>query len=221
MTEAAVTTVEQKLGSYVDDRKRWCQMARVSGLVPKGLDTDAKVFVSIEAGMEAGFSPMQALKSVYVVNGMPSLTGKGMMALILKANVCKIPPTAEWDGEGDNYGCTILFQRLNQPKPVSVRFSIADAKAARLWGKSGPWKDYSDQMLQWRCVSRMADFYFADLTAGLGVMEVVRDHNVSIEREKPTVPDPLLVGTNAVEPEPVVEIDPETGEVIPDSVGRD
>ncbi len=220
--DSNVVPAEQKLGDYTEDRKRWCQMARLSGLVPAGLKTDAAVFVAIESGMEAGFSPMQALKSVYVINGMPSLTGRGTMALILKADVCKIPPTAAWDGEGDNYGCTITLQRKNQPKPVSVRFTITDAKRGGLWGKKGPWSDYPDQMLQWRAVGRMADFYFADLTAGLGVMEVVRDHNVTVEREKPAEPDPLLVGTGeAVQAAPeveVVEVDPETGEVIPDSI---
>jgi len=149
---------------------------------------------------------------------MPTLTGKGMMALILRANVCKIPPTAEWSGEGDDYGCTITLQRDSQPKPVRVSFTVGEAKKARLWDSKDVWKKFPDQMLQWRAVSRMADFYFADLTAGLGVMEVVRDH-VELERAKPTEPDPLLVGAGAESPPP--EVDPDTNEEIPDYIGPD
>lgn len=218
MSESAVTTTEQKLGSYEQDRQRWCAMARLSGLVPKSLNSDAKVFIAIEAGREAGFSPLMALKSVYVINGMPSLTGRGTMALIQKSNVCKLPPVVEFGGEGDDYGCTITVQRDNMPKPVKVRFTIADAKRAKLWGKGGPWSEYPDQMLQWRCVGRMADFYFPDVMSGLGVMEVVRDHaTISVERERTDEPDPLLLDAGGPrEPEIIdPEVDPETGEEIP------
>jgi len=222
--ETAVTApAEQKLGKYHEDRQRWCQLARTSGLVPKSLNSDAKVFIAIEAGMEAGFSPLQALKSVYVINGMPALTGRGTMALIWKAGVCKVPPTATYAGDGDEYGCTIEFQRNDMPRAVRVTFSVADAKRAKLWGKAGPWTDHPDAMLQWRCVSRMADFYFPDVMAGLGVMEVARDYGrveTTLEREKPTGPDPLLVESGeAVESEPEVEVDPDTGEPIPAYIG--
>jgi hypothetical protein len=126
----------------------------------------------------------------------------------------------EWGGEEDDYGCRITFQRSDDPKPASTLYTVADAKRARLWGKSGPWTEHPDAMLQWRCVSRMADFYFPDIMAGLGVMEVAREYSrgtATVEREKPTAPDPLLV--EAGEPDDGPEVDPSTGEVIPDYVG--
>lgn len=217
MTESAVAQIEAKIGTYEDDRKRWCQMLVKSGLAPKSLSTPEKVFVAVEAGCEAGLSPLQALSSVYVINGMPAWTGQGALALIRGAGICSLPPTVRFEGEGDAYSCVIAFQRADMPQPETSVYTVADAKRAKLWGKSGPWTEHPDQMLQWRAVSRMASFYFSDVLKGHGIAEVARDRPIPVEAsvEPPPTPDPLLAAV-ASQPEP--ETDPATGEEIPDYI---
>lgn len=218
MSEAALVAVESKIGKYEDDRKRWCLMIVKAGLGPKSLNTPEKVFIAVEAGMEAGLSPLQALSSVYVVNGMPAWTGEGALALIRGSGICTIPPTVRFEGEGDHYRCILRFQRADMPRAEEVEYRVADAKRAKLWGKPGTWSEHPDSMLQWRAVSRMAKFYFSDVLKGHGIAEVVRDTpmRATITAEPPTTPDPLLAAVASRKPEP--EVDPETGEEIPDYI---
>jgi len=224
VSENAVAKIEQKLGEYVDDRARWCSMIVKSGLAPKSLNTAEKVFIAIETGREVGLTTMQALRSVYVVNGMPAWTGQGALALIRGSESCSMPPVIQHVGEGDQYRAVIRFQRTNMPEPVEVSFSVADAKRAKLWGKAGPWTEYPDDMLMWRAVGRMGKEYFSDVLNGISIVEETRDYpkgETTISVEPPSEPDPLLI--DAGEPEELAEPerDPETGEIIPDYVGQD
>jgi len=59
------------------------------GVVPKGFMTNgapdiAKMAVAILAGREVGFGPMMSLRSIMIVNGMPSVWGAGAKALVQK-----------------------------------------------------------------------------------------------------------------------------------------
>jgi hypothetical protein len=220
MSEQALAKVEAKLGKYEEDRQRWCGMILKSGLAPKSLNSVEKVFIAVETGHEVGLTTMQALRSVYVVNGMPAWTGQGALSLIRGSGACSIPPVIRHVGEGDDYRAVIRFQRNDMPEPVEVQFSVADAKRAKLWGKSGPWTDYPDDMLMWRAVGRLGKGYFSDVLNGVSIIEEVRDYprgSATIEVEAPTEPDPLLVDAGEpTEPEP--ERDPETCEEIPDYI---
>ena len=44
-----------------------------SGLAPKAFDTQQKVLVAVQMGMELGLPPMAALQNICVINGRPSL----------------------------------------------------------------------------------------------------------------------------------------------------
>jgi hypothetical protein len=219
-TDPKLPTVEMGAGGVnlrdIHEAERFCKLVVASGMAPKSLSTPAQVFVAVETGLEAGLSPMQALRSVYVVNGLPAWKGEAALALIRSKGRCRVPPRISHVGEGDDYRAEIIFQRTEDPSPLSVAFSVADAKKARLWGKSGPWTDYAEDMLVWRAVSRLGKQYFADVLLGLAIVEEMRDYPTSIAATKadpPTEPDPLLAEL-AAEP----EVDPETGEVIPDYI---
>lgn len=202
----------------MDDLGRWCTTVAKSGLAPRGLDSPEKVAVAVQTGMEAGLTPMAALRSVVVINGLPSWKGEAALALIRNAGICALPPTVGVRGEGDAREGYVTFQRSDMAAPVDVTFSVADAKRAKLWGKQGPWTDYSEDMLTWRAVGRASKRYFGDVLMGLSIAEEVQDYPAQAHGEArsdapPAEPDPLLEA-------PVVEVDPDTGEVIPDGVGQ-
>lgn len=210
----------------MDDLGRWCQTVAKSGLAPRGLDTPEKVAVAVQTGMEAGLTPMAALRSVVVINGLPSWKGEAALALIRNAGICSRPPTVGVRGEGDGREGYVTFQRSDMAAPVEVTFSVTDAKRAKLWGKSGPWTDYAEDMLTWRAVGRASKRYFGDVLMGLSIAEEVQDypadaHGAARVEAAPTEPDPLLDDPRSEAPaEEAVEIDPDTGEVIPDHVGQ-
>ena len=52
---------------------------QASALIPKDLKNIADVFVTIAAGRDFGWSPMQSMRGIYVVKGKPSLSADAMV----------------------------------------------------------------------------------------------------------------------------------------------
>lgn len=190
----------------MDDLARWCDTVARSGLAPRGLDTPQKVAVAVQTGMEAGLTPMAALRSVVVINGLPSWKGEAALALIRRSGVCSAGPEVGVRGEGDTREGYATFTRGGSD--VTVTFSVADAKRAKLWGKQGPWSEYTEDMLMWRAVARASKRYFGDVLMSLAIAEEVADYPAAARPEvrditPPAEPDPLLAVSASVEPEPV------------------
>src|SRR3989442_1378303 len=68
----------------LEEAWRMSQFMAQSEMVPKQYrNKPADVLVGIQYGMELGFAPMQALQSIAVINGRPSVWGDGFLALIM------------------------------------------------------------------------------------------------------------------------------------------
>jgi hypothetical protein len=83
------------------------------------------------------------------------------------------------------------------------RFSVADAKRAGLWGKSGPWTQYPRRMLQLRARGFALRDAFPDVLKGLVTAEEAQDYPAN-EPAKPATPSVVKVTPVA----PVVPEDP-------------
>ena len=150
-----------------DDAWRFANaVAKSTKFAPKDWGVE-DVFIAVQYGMEVGLSPMQAIQSIAVINGKPSLYGDAPKA------ICQGHPS--WRGmrewyEGKPYDddftayCTVL--RDGEPEVVSS-FSVADAKRAQLWGKQGPWSQYPKRMLQWAAKRWALRDQFPDVLKGL------------------------------------------------------
>ena len=148
-------------------------IASAQGMAPKGFDTAEKVMVAIMAGAELGLPPFQSLQSFAVVNGRPTLWGDGLLAIVLREGV-RVTETIE--GEGDDMIATCSVVRPNGVETVRT-FSAADAKAAGLLGKDGPWKQYRRRMMAMRARSWAIRDGCADMTRGIQVREEVDDYS--------------------------------------------
>jgi hypothetical protein len=87
------------------------------------------------------------------------------------------------------------------------RFSVADAKRAGLWGKSGPWTQYPRRMLQLRARGFALRDAFPDVLKGLVTAEEAQDYpatEAAKEAAKPPTPSVVKVTAAA----PVVPEDP-------------
>lgn len=173
--------------STFDEMARFCQAVANSGLAPKGLQTPEAIMVAIQHGLEIGLAPMQALQSIALINGRPSVWGDAALALISSRKDCVDIQESFTDEKAT---CTV--QRKGRTA-VTREFSVADAKRAGLWGKAGPWQQYPTRMLQMRARSWALRDSFPDALRGVGIVEEVRDiqprEEKAVERARLILPD--------------------------------
>lgn len=130
----------------------FCQRVTKSGLAPpayKNKPEDA--MIAIMMGDELGLKPLTSLQFIAVINGRPGVYSDAMPGLAFSKGMI-IDMQEKVDGEGDNMVATCVVTRANGTK-VTQTFSVAEAKNAGLWKKSGPWSAYPRRMLQWRARS--------------------------------------------------------------------
>jgi len=147
-----------------------CERLAQSDFVPRDYQKKpGNILVAVQWGAEIGLKPMQALVNIAVINGRPSLWGDAVMALVRASPVCEYVLEGE---EGDTAWCRV--KRRGEPEQVRT-FSQADAKAAGLAGKQGPWSQYPARMRQMRARAFALRDVFPDVLKGLPVAEEVID----------------------------------------------
>src|SRR3990172_9174999 len=88
----------------MEDAIRFCIYVESSGIGSgSGVDTRDKALVVIQTGMEAGLTPMAALRMLYLVSSGGRFNlgwrGEGMLAVIRRSGTCKLTPSFRWEGE--------------------------------------------------------------------------------------------------------------------------
>lgn len=157
------------------DAKEFAALISKSELVPKDYrDKPYNVLCAIQMGMELGIQPMQALQGIAVINGRPSIWGDAMLALVRGSDLCEgLAETIA--GEGEKMVATCTIKRRNEKTEIVRKFSVDDAKKAKLWGKEGPWTNYPTRMLQMRARSWACRDAFPDVLKGISMAEEVQD----------------------------------------------
>lgn len=148
-----------------------------AGMAPKGVETAEKAMVCIMHGMEVGLPPMMALQSIAPINGRPAIYGDGALGLVQGSGLMEwYEETFEGDNENaDSFKAICIVKRKGDAKPKRGEFSIADAKLADLFGKSGPWKQYRKRMLKMRARAFALRDGFSDVLRGLHIAEEAQD----------------------------------------------
>ena len=160
-------------------------------------ETAAKIFVALQLGYELGLSPMAALQSIYVVNGIPTLYGDGMLAVVRQSGLFDEAAFKEEIIERDGTlvaRCTV--RRLPDGKPVTREYSLKQAQAAGLTAKQ-VWRQFPHRMLQMRARSWALRDAFSDVLKGLRATEELIDvtpadvpASVSVATEQNTIAAP-------------------------------
>jgi hypothetical protein len=187
-----------------DDAFRFAKMVSQSDFAPKDFKGKAEsCLLAIQHGSEVGLSPMQSLQSIAVINGRPTIWGDAALALVQSSSQC-LYVREYTEGEGDSLTAVCEVQRRGYPQPTVAKFSVADAKKAGLWGKTGPWSQYPSRMLGLRARGFALRNAFADALRGLVTAEEAQDYQTPAVSE----PTPSVIKVTAAPASPVVPEDP-------------
>lgn len=160
-------------------KANWCPKSYLTDNKPD----EAKISLGIMQGLEVGLKPVQALQSIAVVNGIPSLYGDGALAVVYAAGVIEDfveePIMGDWKSEkGTVTGYRCALKRKGRPTPTVREFTLEMADKASLLGKAGPWQQYRARMLQMRARAWALRDSCADVLKGLAIFEEVQDVEV-------------------------------------------
>lgn len=146
-----------------------------SQLIPKAFQQrPGDVFVAMMWSHSLGIPIVQGLQGIAVINGKPSLYGDALLAVCMgSGQMADIEETVT--GSADNLTATCKVTRRGKPTPVVSTFSMADARAAGLLGKPGPWKQYTSRMLKMRARAFALRDAFPDVLSGIASAEEMQD----------------------------------------------
>ena len=145
------------------------EVERLSILISKSLmlpealrGKPGDVMFVVMAGQELGLPPMVSLRGFNVIQGKPVMSADMMGALCLRrSDVCAKLELVE----STAVKATYVAQRKGG-QPITMSFTIEDAKAANLTNKDN-WRKYPAAMLRARCVAAICRAVFPDICAGL------------------------------------------------------
>lgn len=171
----------------LDDAMRAADLMSKSGLVPQAFrGKPADILVAMQWGAEMGIQPMQAINSISVIQGKPSIYGDLGKALIMRrTGIDLLDYSNEVSGDAMQRHATCKIERANpngKPLVCERSFSMEDAKRASLLGK-GPWVTYPDRMLTWRAFWLCARDIYADVLGGIQGGEEMEDWRRSEETQ--------------------------------------
>lgn len=193
MSEHSLITMQSD-----DERKSIMSVARgavAAGVTPKGV-TEAQAYIILQSAMELGYPPMQALRSMHVIEGRLAMSSDAMLALAMRAGAVVVYHRA------DAEVCDLTLTRGQSS--IRSTFTVGDAKRAGRWGKAGPWSQYPHAMLRARAVAFACRALFPDQLAGLFDPDEIQP----APAPAPTRPPPALPGGELVRsPEPLPEIE--------------
>jgi hypothetical protein len=135
-------------------------------------------------GFELGLSVTASFEFVQVIQGKPSLSPRGAMAILLSSNVVKeikINRLIDAKGVFLGYECTMT---RNTGFTHTSKFTLADADRAGLIKPGGGWVTYPENMCMWRAVGFAADVVAPDIIAGMTtLMKMPEAYGVSLTEQ--------------------------------------
>lgn len=148
--------------------------------------TQSRLLMGILKGMEVGLPPVAAISGIYIVNNRPTIYGDAALALVIDSGLCEGTPVETITGKEKTDEWTASCTVVRNGVTTTRTFTWAQAKLAKLSGKSGPWTDYPARQMQMRARAFALRDVFPDVLMGLGITEEVSD----IQQQTPAQPQP-------------------------------
>lgn len=172
--------------------ERWAAKIAGTDFVPKEYrGKPDSVLICAQYALEIGLGIVEGLRSIAVINGKPSLYGDGLLALCQSSPVCEyIKESPILDDQGHVTGYICEAKRKGQDAKQS-RFTIEDARRAKLSTKLGPWQEYPQRMLQMRARGFALRDVFSDVLKGLIAREEAEDYPADVVLEASPAPSTI------------------------------
>lgn len=180
---SAGANVAALIPQTIDEAWRIAQAFAASGMAPNGMNKAEQIMVAVMAGAELGLAPFQAVQSFAVINQRPTLWGDALVAVVRARGVVIVESI---EGEGDDMTATCSAVRPDTRETITRTFSVADARKAGLWNKSGPWQSYPKRMLTFRARAYALRDGCADMLRGVYVREEVDDYQPIVAAPQPS-----------------------------------
>lgn len=132
-----------------------------------GVSTEAQAAAIMLRGYELGFSFTTSFEFITVIQGKPTLSPRGALALVQQSGLLESMKIEETkDAKGAPAACTVYMKRRGGFE-YTASFSMEDAKRAGLVKSGGAWEAYPSNMLRWRAVGYAIDMVFPDVVGGM------------------------------------------------------
>lgn len=160
-----------------------------SKLLPDSVQSPEAAFAIIATGRELGLTAMQSLRSIHVIKGKTILSADLVAALVKsRRDVCAYFQLVESTAERATY----KTQRIGEPEPTTLSFTMDDAKRAQVTGNPN-WTKYPAAMLRARCITALARAVYPDLAMGVYDLDELSDAPVSAPHVYEPVPSRAAV----------------------------
>lgn len=163
---------------------------------------------------ERGLPPIFAAQNIAQINGKLTMYGDAIVGLVRSSGKAK-RISEFFEGKGDELEAVCQVERKDIEGLTEFRFSVADAKSAKLWGKAGPWAQYPKRMLQMRARGFAMRDAFADVLGGIITREEAEDYpkREAVNASQDTQEQILnklddVVDVTVTEPAPAQEYEP-------------
>lgn len=148
--------------SSLDARVNYAQTLAASNLLPDAYKKNpANVLVAIEYGNALGIAPIQALNSINIIKGKPTMSADLMATMVRKAGH-RLRVT------GDDKRAEVTIIRKDDPDyvPAPIVWTLERAQQAGLLSNPS-WKKYPAAMLRARAITEAARAWASDALAGV------------------------------------------------------
>lgn len=166
--------------------------------VPSGLRGNVPaVLAAVFVGREMGLPPMEAIRSIDMIDGNPTPSGELLGRLIREKGhrVVLVEQSAR--------RCELIGMRkedgtdIKSPLHMTVEFTWEDAERVASKGKKlvdkYNWRNYPRVMLYWRCLTMLARQHFPDAIGASRISyvpgEIVGDFDDDTEAPPPPIPE--------------------------------
>lgn len=141
-------------------------IVHASGWHPKGWTQD-QIAIAFLQGRRLGVDPFTALWNTAPINNRPTSFGDLVVGLCKSRHGVTLrkswhkgeqelrdrPHFSKRDEMPDDLASVVEVLDASGKVVARERFSVADAKMAKLWSKEGPWHEYPYRMLEWRAAT--------------------------------------------------------------------
>ena len=173
-----------------------------------GMD-ESQAFTLMLLAEARGLLPIQAVERYHVIQGKPSMKADAMLAEFQARG-----GSVDWL-KHDHDACEGVFRSPAAPKPVTVAWTIADAKRAELF-KNPMWAKYPRQMLRARVTSEGIRMVMPGIIIGVYTPEEVADMRYADRPDEPAqAAAASRPGPPAIESSPGRALEPPKAEPAP------